>query len=226
MTNAADAVQPASLAAALVAFQAIVPVIAKNKTAVVPMRSGGKYTYKYADLADILAAIRQPLAQCGLAVTQGLTSASQGKVGIKTTVWHARGDTYAETVEFSVSDKPQEIGSAISYFKRYALSATLAISTDEDDDGALSSSAEFGREQPTPRQQPKQPTELELATDRAQKAVKACGATLQSAVAWAQENLNADLRTTTDIALLAKVAEHYEALAALAAAGVGATEAT
>ena len=51
-----------SLAEALVAFQASVPTIPKNRTAKIPTKNGGSYSYSYADLTDILEAIRQPLA--------------------------------------------------------------------------------------------------------------------------------------------------------------------
>lgn len=130
MTN----LQP-ELAAALVAFQASAPTISKGRTA-----NMGTYSYRYADLGDIWDAIRKPLKDNGLAVTQMLSGGQQGFIGIKTTLWHQSGETYSETVELPISARsPQDVGSAITYYKRYALSAALGLSTEEDDDGAAAS---------------------------------------------------------------------------------------
>jgi hypothetical protein len=132
------------LAAALVQFQAVVPVIAKTQTAKIKMKSGGEYSYKYADLADIWDAIRKPLLDNGLAVTQSLVGGSDGWTGIKTIVWHKSGQTFSDILDVPTSEKSaQETGSQFTYFKRYALAAILGISTEEDDDGKA------GNEKPT-----------------------------------------------------------------------------
>lgn len=132
--------QQPELAAALVAFQASAPTINKGRTALIPTKSGSSYSYKYADLSDIWEAIREPLKTNGLAVTQSLTGGSGGYMGITTTVWHKSGQTVSDTVELAINSKtPQEVGSQITYFKRYALSALLGLSTEEDDDGAAAS---------------------------------------------------------------------------------------
>lgn len=120
-----------SLAAALVEFQSKVPAIPKNKVAKIPTKSGPGYSYNYADLSDIWDAIRAPLKECGLAVTQGLSPG-----GLTTKIWHTSGETYEERVEFDTTNRtPQEAGSVITYYRRYALTAMLGISTEEDDDG-------------------------------------------------------------------------------------------
>lgn len=126
------------LAAALVAFQGEVPVIPKNRTAKIPTKNGGSYSYKYADLTDMWEAIRPILHKHGLAVTQPLASAETlGCIGIRTIVWHESGQRDESLVEFPAAGKtPQEVGSAVTYYKRYALGAALGIATDEDDDGA------------------------------------------------------------------------------------------
>jgi hypothetical protein len=128
------------LAAALVAFQASAPSINKGRTALIPTKSGGSYSYKYADLSDIWDAIREPLKANGLAVTQSLTGGSSGFMGIRTTVWHKSGQSTEDTVELAINSRtPQEVGSQVTYFKRYALSALLGLSTEDDDDGAAAS---------------------------------------------------------------------------------------
>ena len=130
------------LAAALVAFQGDVPTIPKNREAKIPTKSGGSYSYRYADLTDIWDAIRGPLKKNGLAVTQTLKGGSTGFMGIRTTVWHSSGQHLTDVVEVRTEGKtPQEVGSLVTYYKRYALSAALGIATDEDDDGAAASAA-------------------------------------------------------------------------------------
>ena len=79
------------LAAALVAFQASAPSINKRRTALIPTKAGGSYSYKYADLSDIKDSIRESLAACGLAVTQSLVGGSSGFMGIRTILWHETG---------------------------------------------------------------------------------------------------------------------------------------
>lgn len=140
------------LAAALVAFQGEVPTIPKNRTAKIPTKTGPGYSYRYADLSDMLAAIREPLRRNGLAVTQMLAAASSpANMAIKTKIWHETGQTESETFEFPVAGRsPQEIGSLITYMKRYALGAALGISTDDDDDGNAATHAP----KPPPKKNP------------------------------------------------------------------------
>lgn len=155
------------LAAALVAFQASAPSISKGRTALIPTKNGGSYSYKYADLSDIWESIRPALKANGLAVTQSLTGGGQGAMGIRTTVWHKTGQTTSEVFEFAISGRtPQEVGSQITYFKRYALSAVLGLSTEEDDDGAAAS-------RPRQADPPPQRTELDDALDELDDAVAA-----------------------------------------------------
>lgn len=163
-----DALQ-SDLAAALVAFQASAPTINKGRTALIPTKSGGSYSYKYADLSDIWESIRPALKDNGLAVTQSLTGGSGGFMGITTTVWHKSGQHIADTVEMAIQGRsPQEVGSQVTYFKRYALSALLGLSTEEDDDGAAAS-----RPRKAEVDEPPQRTEMDDALDELDDAVAA-----------------------------------------------------
>lgn len=129
------------LAEALVEFQSKVPVIPKNHTAKIKTKTGSDYQYSYADLADMWEAIRTPLKDCGLAVTQHLVGGSDGYTGIKTKIWHKSGETDESTVDVPTGEKSaQEVGSQITYYKRYSLSSALGISTEEDDDGEAGNS--------------------------------------------------------------------------------------
>lgn len=137
-----------TLAKALVKFQGDVPVIPKNRTAKIKTKTGMEYSYSYADLADIWEAIRQPLASNGLAVTQFLKSSDTTDF-IVTKVWHESGETDSEYFALPTNGKtPQEVGSVITYYKRYTLGAALGISTEEDDDGKSGNKAPVQKEAP------------------------------------------------------------------------------
>jgi hypothetical protein len=101
---------------------------------------------KYADLAAIWDACREPLSVNGLAVMQRVTTNTEG-VRITTHLVHASGEWVKDTCTFPVAQRTsQGIGSAITYGKRYALAALVGVASDEDDDGnAASTSARGGR---------------------------------------------------------------------------------
>ena len=59
------------------------------------------------------------------------------RVALEPFVPPRRDDVDESVFEFPVAGKsPQEVGSAITYYKRYALSAALGLDIDDDDDGA------------------------------------------------------------------------------------------
>lgn len=124
------------LFAALVDFQGNMPAIEKRRVANIPTKSGGSYSYKYADLADIWEAVRDPLKKAGLGAIQLLDGGADGTTRLTTTIIHTSGQSISSTMDLSTGSKtPQEAGSLFTYYKRYALGAALGISTEEDDDG-------------------------------------------------------------------------------------------
>ena len=127
-----------NIAKSLVEFQRKVPAIPKKRTAKVPTKSGGEYSYKYADLSDILAAISEPLAAQGLAVSQSAFN-GEGGVGVTTVLLHTSGEhIQSDPLVMPLQGATaQAIGSAITYARRYALCSILGISAEEDDDGKL-----------------------------------------------------------------------------------------
>lgn len=138
----------------------------KNKVAKVPMKAGGTYTYKYADLADILKMARPVLSAHGLALLQFPVSKVYGAVHIITRIIHKSGQ-WLEVPPLILpvgDDKPQTLGSMITYGRRYAAAGPLGISPDEDEDGQLGqqaagkSSAQGPKQasKPAPSQPPKQ----------------------------------------------------------------------
>jgi len=125
---------------ALVQFQKNCPAIVKDKKAeVTSRRTGGKFEYQYADLAGILNAIRPVLSDCGLFLTQVFDN--NGSVLLVTRIMHEGGELIASTIDLPVNGlAPQEAGSVITYYRRYALMALLGLAAD-DDDGAAATTA-------------------------------------------------------------------------------------
>lgn len=103
---------------------------------------------KYADLNALRDVIREPLAAHGLSVVQGARYLPEtASVCIETMLLHASGQYLAETLDLPVTAKydrdgtalpvdVQGIGSAISYGRRYSLSALLNLAAEDDDGNA------------------------------------------------------------------------------------------
>ena len=100
----------------------------------------------YADLASVWHACREPLTKNGLCVIQHPTVSVEGTVSILTILLHSSGQSTESTLTVPVLKRdPQAYGSAITYARRYALSAIVGISPNDDDDGNSASKRE-----PTP----------------------------------------------------------------------------
>lgn len=117
------------LAAALAAFQAEMPTVAKGQTAKVKTRDGGDYTYTYADLADVTRAAAPILARHGLAFV-----CLPGPAGLVGMLVHTSGQRLTAVLPINGST-PQQIGSSLTYMRRYLLGCMTGIVTDDDDDG-------------------------------------------------------------------------------------------
>ena len=95
----------------------------------------------YADLASVWEACRKPLSDNGLSVVQTIEPIESTEPGILVTwLLHSSGQYITSSVSVkAVPNKgnaigPQEIGSALTYMRRYALAAIVGIAP-EDDDG-------------------------------------------------------------------------------------------
>lgn len=145
-----------ALAGALAKAQAAFPPIPRDKEVEVKTKTGGTYTFKYAPLDTIIAAVRGPLSENGLAFSQLLDGGD-----LVTVLLHSSGETLTgrTPLPHSNGDTVQQYGSAVTYVRRYALQAVLGIAAEEDDDGnaASGNSAKArtrGRQQETAEPQP------------------------------------------------------------------------
>jgi hypothetical protein len=136
--------QTPALNAALAKAQAVMTTAAKDAL-------NPHFKSRYADLASVWEAWRAAGPPQGLAVVQTLLDAPAGMLRLETVLLHASGEERRSTLTFPVTQStPQAYGSALTYARRYALSALVGIVADEDDDGNAAS----GRP-PPPRPAPK-----------------------------------------------------------------------
>lgn len=120
--------QCAELFAALSAFQG--EVQPPKKTATNP-----HFKSKFADLAEVLDAVRGPMAKHGLSLTQMPVGTCDGVVRVVTLVGHKSGQWLKGVLDMPLAQKtPQGVGSTVSYARRYCAMAALGIAA-EDDDG-------------------------------------------------------------------------------------------
>ncbi|MGA2928486.1 MAG: ERF family protein, partial [Solirubrobacteraceae bacterium] len=125
------------LAVALAAFQAETPTFKKSKTAKVKMQAGGTYEYNYAGLGDILPVVNPLLGKHGLSWSSKPISGPNGEPTLYYRLLHASGECDEGEMPLGVPRgcRVQELGSALTSCRRYALTAQLNLAADEDDDG-------------------------------------------------------------------------------------------
>jgi hypothetical protein len=142
------------LAQALAEAQGKFAPVKKTKTATVKARDPSKpgYTYSYADLADLLEAVRPSLSASSIAILQS-SALSDGWMVVTTRLLHASGEWIEADAGVPCGQADaQAIGSAITYARRYGLSALVGVAAEEDDDGgAAVDSTKDGQQQPQQR---------------------------------------------------------------------------
>jgi hypothetical protein len=124
---------PKSLDEALRLLQADPPVLVKDKKGQV-----GNQKTKYADLVQVNAVVLSRLNALGVIYkTKPTLRAEEPKFVLAYSLRHVPSDT-EETGEYplKLSENPMQMGSAITYARRYVLLAITGIAAeDEDDDG-------------------------------------------------------------------------------------------
>ena len=120
-----------ALNAALAKAQGEFPPIPKTKKA-----DAGTYSYPYADLAFVIAAVRPVLAKHGLSVIQPLENPSGGRPSIRTELRHVDGGRIRSSFPLGEWSTEQQLGSMQTYRRRYAYCAILGIAPEDEDDDA------------------------------------------------------------------------------------------
>lgn len=145
----------AQLALALSKAQSMMTAAARNA-------QNPHFGSDFADLSAVWAAIRLPLAENRLAVMQLPSTTDEGRVVVHTILAHESGEFVAcDFTVRPVKTDPQGIGSALTYARRYALSAVVGVAPADDDGNAASEpgpkAATRRRAAPAPPSEPPHP---------------------------------------------------------------------
>ncbi len=161
----------------------------------------GTTEYNYTPLGDILNAIREPMKEAGLNY-RWETEELDTKTRVTCIISHLNGHSERNTME-AVKDASgsknsiQQLGSTITYLRRYTLTGALGVGTaDEDNDGANADKGNGSNEKPKKEFTPEHPK-----WDDAIKAIKAGSCTIgQIAKKYklSDENLNKLEKETED----------------------------
>lgn len=104
-----------------------------------PMKDANNpfFKSKYVPLENVVEAIDDVAPKFGLTYSQYPVTTDDGKVGISTVLLHESGEFIEYPPATTKPDKntPQGVGSALTYMRRYSLSAVFGITSDQDDDG-------------------------------------------------------------------------------------------
>lgn len=128
-----------SLAAALAAVQAALPVVHKGKTASIKSDKGS-YGYSYADLADVTAVIMPLLSKHGLSFACTPRITERGGYELAGVLLHEGGERIEGALPLT-GGTPQQLGSSITYMRRYLLGCMTGVVTDSDDDARAATEA-------------------------------------------------------------------------------------
>lgn len=144
--------------------------LAKAQGVIEPAKKSSKNPHfgsSFADLAAIREACRKPLADNNLCVIQMPVTTARG-LELKTTLAHSSGQRVIGFYPVTpMKGDAQGIGSAITYAKRYSLSAMVGVvSEDEDDDGEGAQGRGRNGFDALPHERQRQPEQLRAATPK------------------------------------------------------------
>jgi hypothetical protein len=104
----------------LLEFQKKISVISKDA-------KNPHFKNTYASLKQILSEVKPVLNEVGILITQPINN---NKVGTQLTFNGVILDSY---IDLPTNMNPQQLGSAITYFRRYTLASLLSLEIDDDD---------------------------------------------------------------------------------------------
>lgn len=131
------------LVAALAKARKQFKAFTKDKTASIQSKKGdgSSYAYKYGDLADLFDATTDALSDHGITLVQAPHAHEAGGLMLVSILAHESGQFFRSEFPLHAFNTPQEIGSELTYFKRYSAGSMLGIQAETDDDGAAAQSA-------------------------------------------------------------------------------------
>lgn len=209
-TSTADMMQSATLGrlgAALSKAQGAMGTAKKDGEAEIVSQKG-TYRYNYADLASVWDAVRKHLADNELSIVQQVHNDTKS-VTVTTTLLHSSGEFIRDRCWLPVSDmRPQSVGSAITYARRYSMSALVGVATEDDDGAAGVAAAAKQTARQTPPKRPEQPAQeaqpaqtqpqsgppdqraaIKAMVSRMWKEAKTAGVSVEAWEAWSEQVL-------------------------------------
>lgn len=145
----------AKIAEALSKAQAEMVQPEKNKTVEVKNQAGTSvlYTFDYADYNAIVEAVRGPLSKFGIAFTH-LVDIVDRELVLVTRLIHSSGEFLESLYPLPSSRNPKDLGGAITYGKRYCLSAITGCVADDDLDSEPANVSSFKDRTKAPQNPP------------------------------------------------------------------------
>jgi hypothetical protein len=144
-------------------------------------RENSHFRNKYASLSSFVEAVRKPLADNGIAYTQ-TTEVREGGLVMVTTLRHTSGQWISSEWPLPMGAKPQEMGSAQTYARRYCLSAICGVAADDDDDAEVAANKPAST--PAAKPSPVQPQTVSPPVHPTTGEVSPHEITAPSATAW------------------------------------------
>lgn len=118
------------IAPAMLAAQMAISFASKDAT-------NPHFKNKYADLPAVIDAIKEPLNKVGIMFMQAGSPSDDGCLHLTTRLMHESGEWIEDTLVMPLPKQdPQGYGSAMTYARRYALSAITGLYQDDDDGNA------------------------------------------------------------------------------------------
>lgn len=134
------------LATALSKAQASMGAASKSST--------NYYQRTYADLSDVIEAVKGPLSENGLSFVQFI-GGEPGTLTLTTRLLHDSGEWLESTISTSVPNDIQKLAGAVTYLRRYALQSMVGLPAEDDDGQAMSD--QQNRESRQCRERPPEP---------------------------------------------------------------------
>lgn len=125
---------------------------------------------KYADLGNVVDAIKPHLEEQGLAFFQKFHECDKG-IKIETIVIHESGESISNGILFVPVTKndAQGFGSACTYARRYSLQSAFGVAPDDDDGNAASQPRQQQQQRPQMVQQQQAPAAAPVTGDIAEQ---------------------------------------------------------
>lgn len=103
----------------------------KNKTATIPMKAGGSYSYDYADLPSTFDCVRKQLSEAGIGHSFGTVVTGEYTL-CSCRISHSSGQWFESEMVLPSSADIKSMAGNLTYLKRYLFCGLVGITGDDD----------------------------------------------------------------------------------------------